>query len=167
MARPTQSLGLYLQQVGRALRPSQGKEYAIVLDHVGNISRHGLPDDHREWSLESQARRQRKNEPIGPVVKQCPVCFCCHRPTSICPECGHQYAPMVQELETKAGILHEVERPEDWAYGINLVTARGRDWACLLEAAGANETRLRQIARARGFKRGWVQHRLQELEVAA
>ena len=36
MLRPTQSLSLYLQQVGRGLRPLAGKETAIILDHAGN-----------------------------------------------------------------------------------------------------------------------------------
>lgn len=53
LLRPTKSLCLYLQQVGRALRPYEGKT-AIILDHVGNHERHGLPDDDREWSLDSK-----------------------------------------------------------------------------------------------------------------
>jgi superfamily II DNA or RNA helicase len=47
MLRPTQSLALYIQMVGRALRR---KPYpAVILDHAGNSSRHGLPDDERKW----------------------------------------------------------------------------------------------------------------------
>jgi superfamily II DNA or RNA helicase len=52
LARPTASLGRYLQMVGRALRVSEGKEQAIVIDLAGNWERHGLPDDDRIWSLE-------------------------------------------------------------------------------------------------------------------
>jgi superfamily II DNA or RNA helicase len=51
LLRPTQSEGLYLQQVGRVLRPAPGKAAAIILDHVGNVHRHGFPDDHRDWTL--------------------------------------------------------------------------------------------------------------------
>ncbi|MFN4244505.1 MAG: DEAD/DEAH box helicase, partial [Tepidisphaerales bacterium] len=58
LLRPTQSLGLYLQQVGRALRTAPGKEAAIILDHVGNSQRHGLPDDPREWSLLGRGARK-------------------------------------------------------------------------------------------------------------
>ena len=57
LLRPTQSLGLYLQQVGRVLRPAPNKAAAIVLDHVGNVTRHGFPDEHREWSLADGVRR--------------------------------------------------------------------------------------------------------------
>ncbi len=52
LARPTASLGRYLQMVGRALRPSPSKEYASIIDLAGNWERHGLPDDDRAWSLD-------------------------------------------------------------------------------------------------------------------
>jgi len=47
LLRPTKSLSLHLQQVGRALRPLPGKTEAIILDHAGNSLRHGLPDHER------------------------------------------------------------------------------------------------------------------------
>jgi len=49
--RPTYSLGLYTQQAGRAVRLYPGKEVAYILDCVGNVARHGLLTDEREWSL--------------------------------------------------------------------------------------------------------------------
>jgi superfamily II DNA or RNA helicase len=61
LLRPTQSLGLHLQQIGRVLRPAPGKERAIVIDHVGNVAEcladvwsfnHGRAEDDREWSLD-------------------------------------------------------------------------------------------------------------------
>jgi superfamily II DNA or RNA helicase len=52
IARPTASLGRYLQMVGRALRPAAGKERAIIVDLAGNWQRHRLPDDDRVWSLD-------------------------------------------------------------------------------------------------------------------
>lgn len=45
MARPTMSLALYLQQGGRVLRPHPGKTDALVLDHAGNVLRHGRLED--------------------------------------------------------------------------------------------------------------------------
>ena len=63
LLRPTASVALYLQQVGRALRPSPGKDRAIILDFAGNVARHGLPDEPRAWSLDAKptetARAQR------------------------------------------------------------------------------------------------------------
>jgi DNA repair protein RadD len=59
LLRPTASLALYLQMVGRALRPAPRKDRAVILDFSGNIARHGLPDAPREWCLDSKLRRQR------------------------------------------------------------------------------------------------------------
>src|SRR5262249_48190675 len=51
LARPTKQLGLFRQMVGRVLRPAEGKTDAIILDHSGAVYRHGLPEDHVEWTL--------------------------------------------------------------------------------------------------------------------
>lgn len=59
--RPTKSVALYLQQVGRALRVAPGKEYAIILDHTQNWQLHGLPDEERAWSLSGAIERPRRN----------------------------------------------------------------------------------------------------------
>lgn len=79
LLRPTASMGLYLQQVGRALRPAPGKTRAVILDHVGNCLRHGLPDEDREWSLAGVVRRSREGnlrppgeDPAVPTVLRRP-----------------------------------------------------------------------------------------------
>lgn len=59
MARPTCSYGLYVQQFGRALRLLDGKHHGIIIDHVGNVERHGLPDRRRVWTLDRRDRRSR------------------------------------------------------------------------------------------------------------
>jgi len=66
LLRPTQSLGLYLQMVGRALRPSDEK--AVIFDHSGNIARHGLPDDERAWSLFGKAERLKREKESHQIV---------------------------------------------------------------------------------------------------
>lgn len=73
LLRPTASLTLYLQQVGRAIRPSPGKDRALILDFSGNCARHGLPDEPREWSLNSRPRRLR-DAPVAPRVRRCAGC---------------------------------------------------------------------------------------------
>jgi DNA repair protein RadD len=109
LLRPTKSLGLYLQQVGRVLRPAPGKQHAIILDHVGNVSRHGFPDDHREWSLTEGARRATGT--AAPSVRTCPACFAAFKPAPICPCCGHeQPAPKMRPLRQVAGELQELRR---------------------------------------------------------
>ena len=58
-ARPTLSYGLYVQQFGRACRPMEGKDHALIIDHVDNCRKHGRPDAPRVWSLDGRERRTR------------------------------------------------------------------------------------------------------------
>ena len=109
LLRPTKSLSLYLQQVGRALRPLPGKEEAIILDHAGNSITHGLPDDVREWSLADRERRKRA-APSEVPVRQCEECFFVYRPAPACPQCGHTPEVKPREIEQVEGTLEEVKR---------------------------------------------------------
>lgn len=112
--RPTQSLALHLQQVGRALRPRKGKT-AIILDHAGNIHRHGLPDDEREWSLEGREKGKRAaNDNVPPPPVTCPGCFAqIRRPTPpACPYCGKALASQTGEIMVGEGELKEITEAE-------------------------------------------------------
>lgn len=59
LARPTKSLALYLQQVGRCMRPSPGKKEGIVLDNAGLWLEHGFCQQNRVWTLEGKKKRKR------------------------------------------------------------------------------------------------------------
>jgi DNA repair protein RadD len=112
LLRPTQSLGLYLQQVGRVLRPAPGKDAAVILDHVGNVTRHGFPDDAREWSLAEGIVRGGRGT-AAPSVRTCPECFAAFKPAPICPVCGAQCAPIKsRKIQQLAGELRELRRDE-------------------------------------------------------
>jgi superfamily II DNA or RNA helicase len=92
LLRPTKSLGLYLQQCGRAIRPHPDKEKTIILDHAGNTARHGFIDDDREWSLADgfvQGRGGKGDK--AETVRTCTACFAMHKPSPTCPVCGHVY----------------------------------------------------------------------------
>lgn len=56
LARPTKSLAMYLQQVGRGLRPAEGKEKLIILDNVGLYNRFGFPSARRHWRYHFEGR---------------------------------------------------------------------------------------------------------------
>ena len=95
MARPTQSFSLYSQQFGRALRPMEGKTHAIIIDHVNNVIRHGLPDAPRVWSLDRRERRSRSSADDAIPLRTCLSITCLAvypRANKVCPECGH-YSP--------------------------------------------------------------------------
>lgn len=85
MTRPTKSLALYLQMVGRGLRRKDDGGDCLILDLAGNADEHGLPDKEREWSLAA-----RGNPVAGePPVSHCPGCyFTTHPARHKCPECG-------------------------------------------------------------------------------
>ncbi len=108
LLRPTKSLGLYLQQVGRALRPSPGKKYAIILDHAGNCERHGLPDDDREWTLDGR-EGSGKGQGDEIKIKTCPRCYAVQgigKPA--CLSCGHIFDGNPREVDHVDGELVEV-----------------------------------------------------------
>jgi len=75
LLRPTKSLGLYLQQFGRVLRPSPGKTKAIILDHAGNCLRHGIPEDLNDWSLEGAKWNKAKQKQLTAAIRRCLECF--------------------------------------------------------------------------------------------
>lgn len=109
MGRPTQSYGLFAQQFGRMLRPLEGKTHGILLDHVGNVMRHGLPDRPREWSL---APRERARTGGGGgmirICLGCPGAF--ERWRSACPYCGWTLEPAGRSsLEQTEGVLGELD----------------------------------------------------------
>jgi DNA repair protein RadD len=142
LLRPTKSLSLYLQQVGRALRPMAGKSEAIILDHAGNSLTHGLPDDVRAWSLDDREKRTKRDALESPV-KQCTECYYVYRPAPCCPQCGHVPPVVAREIEVVEGVLEEVKRVEK-------IEQR--------RAVGRAETLddFLQIARERGYKPGWA-----------
>jgi len=86
MARPTKSLGKYLQMIGRGLRMAKGKDFMILIDHVGNVQHHGLPCDIRSWTLDRITKRGHKinflricssfmcNAPYDRAMTECPYC---------------------------------------------------------------------------------------------
>lgn len=112
LLRPTQSTSLYLQQIGRALRPFEGKTTAIILDHVGNYERHGLPDEVRIWTLDG-TRANGRNRGAATAVKVCPGCFAAQQAgRSDCKFCGYQFEVTPREVEQKDGELAEVDLRE-------------------------------------------------------
>lgn len=97
-ARPTASYGLYVQQIGRGLRPSPGKTHAIIIDHVDNVRRHGGPPTvPRVWSLDRREKKASSGEPGSMKLTVCPACVFMYEGYSrICPECGHVSVPSVR-----------------------------------------------------------------------
>lgn len=104
LLRPTQSLTLYIQQSMRSMRYMPDKT-AIIIDHVGNCYLHGLPDDDREWTLESKAKQANTVK-----IRECPMCFAVYPPTmQKCPYCGYAAVKEIQRKEKKTVEIDLVE----------------------------------------------------------
>ena len=144
LLRPTASVSLHLQMIGRCLRPQAGKQ-AVILDHVGNVLRLGHHLEDREWSLAGTPKKDRE---AAPSVKVCPACFAAMpsgKPK--CPDCGHQFVAERRELEHVDGELQEVE------YERKREQRREQATATTVE-------QLIEVGKRRGMKnpRGWARH---------
>jgi DNA repair protein RadD len=134
LVRRTESFSLFCQQFGRALRlmlpadvlahwdsytvaqrrafiAASTKPKAIIIDHVGNVARHGLPDTAREWSLDRRERRSRGGPDDAIPVRSCPQCLAAYlRVLRCCPECGHYAVPLDRSTPEKVdGDLIELD----------------------------------------------------------
>jgi DNA repair protein RadD len=141
LLRPTQSVALHLQMIGRCLRPS-GDKVAVVLDHVGNTLRLGHHLEDRDWSLDGIRKRDREK---APSVKVCPVCFAAMASAAqTCGDCGHVFRAETRELQVVEGELKELQ-----------VRARRREQG---SAQGLDD--LIQLGRSRGYKNpvAWARH---------
>lgn len=145
--RPTQSLTLCLQFWGRSLRPSPGKNHAIIIDMAGNFKRHGLPCEPREWSLEG--RKKNKKNQTTTITTECPKCYFVSIGRFLkCPDCG--------EILGEVGAGREVDHVEGDLTELDVEAERRRK---KIENRGALTTgQLIEIGRKRGYKNpsGWA-----------
>ena len=142
LLRPTQSLALAVQQNMRCMRYKEGKT-AIILDCCGNVVRHGLPDDDREWTLEPKQKQETTIK-----IRECSECYAVVKPTlTVCPYCG---APLVKELrkdkkskDTVEIDLVELKRREN-IKNTKLSNAELRTWEEVVE-----------FQKVKGYKFAW------------
>ncbi len=148
LARPTRSLMLYLQMLGRGLRIAPDKRDCLVLDHAGGVHRHGFATDPRVWTLsgtyalEPAATRARSNRP----AKECPACRAVWIGAPLCPECGYELRPAGRLVETLDGELVEI--------------AVGAEPD--VQDRAAFHAELRGLAAEAGYKPGWAAHKYRE-----
>jgi len=113
MLRPTESLSLHLQQVGRTLRPFAGKPHAIILDHANNTAKHGLPDEIHAWSLDGRPKKKRGASDDAPAIRTCDECYATVPATALsCRYCGFTFKIKPREVKQVDGELAEVKATE-------------------------------------------------------
>lgn len=142
LANPTRSLARHLQRIGRGMRPAPDKHHVNIIDLVGAMYEHGVPEDIEGWELEPERKPKQAPKPVFTLVKRKGLCPKCRREMkgTRC-ECGFQaqYIPTLRDLE--------------------VVSKRA-----VIERHDTNATRLhyylsaRGFALERGFKEGWAAH---------
>jgi DNA repair protein RadD len=181
LLRPTQSLSLHLQQIGRALRVSPGKEKAVILDHVGNLMRLGLPDTEFEWSLEGREKRKgKKKDEDAMDIRQCESCYSVYSPAGpVCPSCGFVHETVIREITHVEGDLHKIDKATMQAMKAERKAADAEAKRIQREAdhaaSQAVKARIRKartledlqvIQREKGYRPGWAEHTLRTREEA-
>lgn len=150
LARPTASLTLYIQQSMRPLRPDHNnpEKRAVIIDHVGNVFRHGMPDEEREWSLETKKRK-----PRAMAIKVCPACYTAVPSTARTCPCGHVFAaaPEERKITETDGTLKKIEAIQRKERRQEV--GRARSVADLTEIAIKRGYSLRWVSRMADLKR--------------
>ncbi|WP_375813158.1 DEAD/DEAH box helicase [Enterococcus durans] len=155
MLRPTKSLSLFIQQAMRGMRYKPGKVSKII-DHVGNVNEHGLPDLPRKWSLAT--KKSNKKDDVEPI-KECPNCFGIYpsEKGNICPYCQYEIPKEVRESE-----LETIEHAELQELTLDLTAGK---YANMEPEEAGNVSDLYKIAEARGYKKGWAYFQAKRLEL--
>lgn len=159
LARPTTSVALHLQQIGRGARPAAGKNSLMVLDHAANTHRHGCYEDERQWSLNGMAL-QAKGE-AGEGIYTCPKCRCqFRRGPVVCKFCGAPIVVKSREVKVVSGELEELQRRQmlldSVEFGKPVVPEA---WGALRASDSTMERKYKewmQIAAVKGYKAGWA-----------
>mgnify|MGYP002621315359 FL=1 len=122
LLRPTKSVGLYVQMVGRGTRLAEGKDDCLVLDFAGNTARHGPIDT-------VDGRRKEKNDgtPGEAPIKVCPACQTINAASARrCIECDHEFPPPPVKLapEAASNALLSIQQSPIWCDVTDVVYVR-------------------------------------------
>ncbi|EAE4045122.1 DEAD/DEAH box helicase [Listeria monocytogenes] len=144
MLRPTQSLSLYIQQSMRGMRYRPEKT-SIIIDHVGNVSRFGLPDMERTWTLEPKKGSNSKKAEAP--VKICPDCFMTVLSSNKqCEHCGHEFKVEAKPIQIDDAV--ELQEVTEAVFKVNYSSP----------SECTNMKELYEYAKEHNYKRGWAFH---------
>lgn len=123
--RPTCSIVLWLQMIGRGMRPGHGP--LMVLDHAGNTQKLGMADDLFRWTLDDKkaaahnwSRDERSGEEEESKAHTCDQCKHIFKGSRVCPMCGWKVPFSKRDVDTKDADLVPIGRntaqplPEGW-----------------------------------------------------
>jgi superfamily II DNA or RNA helicase len=158
LARPTKSLGLLLQMIGRGRRTAPGKKDLVILDHGGHFPKMGMPDDAIEWTLDpddgaARNKTQAKRMQYGPRISECSQCGALREGGKPCPACGVLPRARPDIVIPREGELVEIiQRTKEDAEARAAERETKRQWHAMLLG----------YARERGWSTGAAAHRFRE-----
>lgn len=137
--------------LGRGLRPAPDKADCLVLDHAGNVRRHGFATDDRYWTLDGTRKLDAHQQRVRAgrdeqKLLTCPECCCSFTGSRVCPDCGYYFEPKGRVVATLDGQLVEIGRDLE------------RD--CLAELVFYLE--IRGIAAELGYQPGYAAHKFRQ-----
>ena len=151
IARPTKSYSLYLQMVGRSLRPAPNKKDTLIIDHSGCVYEHGFPEDVPDWTLKTSKEKEKKKKEPKPIDQQpftCVECDTVYKPikdSPECPNCGHIPTKKEEVILIKQGRLVELPKMKPNAEDKENFYAQ-----------------LVYFAKQKGYKEGWASYTFKE-----
>lgn len=150
LARPTKSLIRFIQMVGRALRPSEGKTRALILDHSGVVQRLGWPTAELPYDLDDGDKKKESKEGEKVLPKVCPSCYAVYqRSLKACPVCSFEPVTVPKSQLVEAGELKKMERQKAKEY--------------TMEDKQAIYSALLSHVRAKGQKEGAAYHKFKDI----
>ena len=147
LARKCQSLGLYLQIVGRILRPAPGKAGATLWDLTGACRVHGLPGSTYAYSLSGEPIRC--TDPAE-SIKQCLACGRAFINRQTCTHCGCKLGASKEEIRVKRAEMVRVFKEE-------FAESSPERKLDMMEKYLESMVR---VANRHGYNQGWVYHRM-------
>lgn len=155
LARPTKSIVMYLQSAGRILRPCDGKDDAIVIDHGGIVDELGFIDDPIAWTLDGNANiGKTRMEAVKEQSKgvTCGQCQCTFKYAPTCPQCGWHVPPKPgKNVETVEAQLEEMTKAQ---------RKLQRDWTP--EQKRQFYAELLTYSLEKGYSQGWASNKYRE-----
>lgn len=129
LARPTKSIVLHLQMLGRGMRPKPNGDWCTVLDHADNVRRLGCAEDLIRWRLDDgkeAAHNQTKadRDVRGDSLTTCGECGHQFTSSRTCPQCGWEKPARSKDVEVVDADLVKIRK----AKGTEATKLEKRQW---------------------------------------
>ena len=154
LARPTKSIVLHLQTIGRGMRPKPDGDYCMILDHAGNVRRLGTAEDMYRWTLDVNKTAavnynrylDKQDNTDDAYLTTCDACGHMFGRTRICPKCGWEKPLVARDIESVDADLVKIRHARG--------EATKTDWPDSITTFRM----LKGHALTKGYKTGWAAH---------